>query len=787
MTGYNGHKSNKRPVDHGNSQSFENNRANRQMQRTLKEEPIDQFSQQYTILTGQSGLSNVNGLYGYPLNNLPIIVQSVQAVNPGIKFKTEPDQGRGGRKTESKVSEEKFQNEFVEICRSIYGNQLPISSDAVPYTISQLRELAKCFRNRLRRINQSIGDTDTKFLNMLRDIAKCTSHNDYQLLRQKYTSKKFPELKSCWAYQPTQDRRTQVPRWHAIGEGEPETDSCKKIYMTNEIVVLFGLFMENRPDDQNIHQHLKDKMIFRKYCEESLEYGGCFNILHLGIAVPETAFCAELQRICKPVDGQEFRDFCKKLHANFAMMRHSSPDDFLELARDQMEKTTPCCFLRCGGKDTKTQGKDVLKSVESFRMEVLKYVRGANESLARSAWAKCDEEHQKKASYKYCINPHHAEIPPNNIQHISDIISQLRKKFNQKLHIVPGMPNSKQKASMEVIPPLTQKFADIYYYRFALPTSSKKPAKGLHMNFSCYYMPQNDVKSEEITNPLVRIKVRPEKTSFYNKNTKIDQSTKRECIDKEASFNLMCKHPQDDRKKCRALYNCGEKAHKQCLDNTARCKVSYLSRRRGVFPKQGEYNFSVCLDRMEIDKYDGLKNVTISVLNESDHYLYIPLSQFELFELQKKEALTDEDCNQFIGDDEVLLGFKRLPQGKKMPCLQFDHEIRAAVNDLDMNKNRRLTKKFPKAYALFNWNKNPETGDPLLKFREFPIEKCVLKDIGIPEFVDICVLDKTCKIDRTEHFVISSDDFEKYTTNVWTIKTQRGVPNSNTTGTVSTN
>ena len=201
--------------------------------------------------------------------------------------------------------------------------------------------------------------------------------------------------------------------------------------MTNEIVVLFGLFMENRPDDQNIHQHLKDsnniikfssalktkrlvfvveckivirskdKMIFRKYCEESLEYGGCFNILHLGIAVPETAFCAELQRICKPTDGQEFRDFCKKLHANFAMMRHSSPDDFLELARDQMEKTTPCCFLRCGGKDTKTQGKDVLKSVESFRMEVLKYVRGANESLARSAWAKCDEEHQKKASYKY--------------------------------------------------------------------------------------------------------------------------------------------------------------------------------------------------------------------------------------------------------------------------------------------------------------------------------------------------------------------------------------------------
>ena len=135
-----------------------------------------------------------------------------------------------------------------------------------------------------------------------------------------------------------------------------------------------------------------------------------------------------------------------------------------------------------------------------------------------------------------------------------------------------------------------------------------------------------------------------------------------------------------------------------------------------------------------------------------------------------------------------------------MPCLQFDHEIRAAVNDLDMNKNRRLTKKFPKAYALFNWNKNPETGDPLLKFREFPIEKSVLKDIGIPEFVDICVLDKTCKftfyplflhssgkIDRTEHFVISSDDFEKYTTNVWTMKTQRGVPNSNTTGTVSTN
>ena len=38
--------SNKRPVDHGNSQSFENNRANRQLQRTLKEEPIDQFSQQ---------------------------------------------------------------------------------------------------------------------------------------------------------------------------------------------------------------------------------------------------------------------------------------------------------------------------------------------------------------------------------------------------------------------------------------------------------------------------------------------------------------------------------------------------------------------------------------------------------------------------------------------------------------------------------------------------------------------------------------------------------------------
>lgn len=81
-----------------------------------------------------------------------------------------------------------------------------------------------------------------------------------------------------------------------------------------------------------------------------------------------------------------------------------------------------------------------------------------------------------------------------------------------------------------------------------------------------------------------------------------------------------------------------------------------------------------------------------------------------------------------------------------MPCLQFDHEIRAAVNDLDMNKNRRLTKKFPKAYALFNWNKNPETGDPLLKFSEFPIEKSVLKDIGIPEFVDICVLDKTCKL-----------------------------------------
>ena len=44
--------------------------------------------------------------------------------------------------------------------------------------------------------------------------------------------------------------------------------------------------------------------------------------------------------------------------------------------------------------------------------------------------------------------------------------------------------------------------------------------------------------------------------------------------------------------------------------------------------------------------------MTISVLNESDHFLYIPLSQFELFELQKKEALTDEDCNQFIGDDE---------------------------------------------------------------------------------------------------------------------------------------
>ena len=65
----------------------------------------------------------------------------------------------------------------------------------------------------------------------------------------------------------------------------------------------------------------------------------------------------------------------------------------------------------------------------------------------------------------FSINPHHAEIPPNNIQHISDIISQLRKKFNQKLHIVPGMTNSKQKASMEVIPPLTQKFADIYYYR----------------------------------------------------------------------------------------------------------------------------------------------------------------------------------------------------------------------------------------------------------------------------------------------------------------------------------
>ena len=101
--------------------------------------------------------------------------------------------------------------------------------------------------------------------------------------------------------------------------------------------------------------------------------------------------------------------------------------------------------------------------------------------------------------------------------------------------------------------------------------------------------------------------MRPEKTSFYNKNTKIDQSTKRECIDKEASFNLMCKHPQDDRKKCKALYNYGETAHKQCLDNTARCKVSYLSRRRGVFPKQGEYNFSVCLDRMEIDKDDGLK------------------------------------------------------------------------------------------------------------------------------------------------------------------------------------
>ena len=69
----------------------------------------------------------------------------------------------------------------------------------------------------------------------------------------------------------------------------------------------------------------------------------------------------------------------------------------------------------------------------------------------------------------------------------------------------------------------------------------------------------------------------------------------------------MCKHPQDDRKKCKALYNYGETAHKQCLDNTARCKVSYLSRRRGVFPKQGEYNFGVCLDRMEIDKDDGLK------------------------------------------------------------------------------------------------------------------------------------------------------------------------------------
>ena len=64
-----------------------------------------------------------------------------------------------------------------------------------------------------------------------------------------------------------------------------------------ELIALFGKFIENRPSDANIHPHLKDSMVYRKFCneKEGSDKRGCFNILHLGIAISDTEFTNRLQ------------------------------------------------------------------------------------------------------------------------------------------------------------------------------------------------------------------------------------------------------------------------------------------------------------------------------------------------------------------------------------------------------------------------------------------------------------------------------------------------------------